>query len=264
MIIVFHLSVCSSGTGRMIHTVWRDRSKGNIGCGIPRYVTRKCIQLMLQNNYTCSITHSFTMLNVWHVFTTISKYLKSILKYSINSITIHSTKIKYRLISVECPLSLNDTLLLQSTFTVCPGHTFMHVLMNTIFLNIGLFQSVFPPPPATYLHLQLVDLIVWHHCFVAEVWHHLSPAAWAEADRRRALRFGDRAEGHAGGWERWGRGVSGVLVPGEHFYSSLIVMCSAISTRLTTSFGVNSRNSLENDEIFREVVTCVQIFFPSQ
>ena len=68
-------------------------------------------------------------------------------------------------------------------------------------------------------NLQLVDLICWHHRVVAEVRHHLSPAAGAEAARRRAAGAGHRAEGHAGGEERTegGGGRSGALGPGENF-----------------------------------------------
>lgn len=46
---------------------------------------------------------------------------------------------------------------------------------------------------------KLVDLIFRHHRVVAEVRHHLCPAAGAEADRRRAVGAGHGAEGHAGG-----------------------------------------------------------------
>lgn len=42
----------------------------------------------------------------------------------------------------------------------------------------------------TLLNLQLVDVTLWHH---------LGPAAGAEADRRRAAGGGHRAEGHVGG-----------------------------------------------------------------
>lgn len=44
---------------------------------------------------------------------------------------------------------------------------------------------------------ELVDLVFGDHRVVAEVGHHLGPAAGAEARRRGALRGGQSAQSHA-------------------------------------------------------------------
>lgn len=101
-----------------------------------------------------------------------------------------------------------ETLLLNGSFTLCRSPTYLLFLVSLSLTHTHTMSSncLFntKQPTVTTVHsmpllcnLQLVDLIFWHHRVVAEVGYHLCPAAGAEADRRRAVGTGHRAEGHA-------------------------------------------------------------------
>lgn len=94
--------------------------------------------------------------------------------------------------------------------------------------------------------------------------HHLGPAAGAEAGRRRAVGSGHRAEGHAGGRSAEAGGCQVLLVREENFYFSPTVTCCVISKPLS-SLGVDARNVVVNDEIFREIETARKMLtFPNR
>lgn len=94
---------------------------------------------------------------------------------------------------------------------------------------------------------QLVDLIVWHHRVVAEVWYHLGPAAGAEADRRRAVGSGHRAEGHAGGVGAQSGGGCQVFSVREKTFTPLPQTCalSFQDGKQLSSLGVSVSNTVD-------------------
>lgn len=109
-------------------------------------------------------------------------------------------------------------------------------------------ECIYPSKLATFFkNSQLVDLIVWHHRVVAEVGYHLGPAAGAEADRRRAVGSGHRAEGHAGGVGAQSGGGCQVFSVREKTFTPLPQTCtlSFQGGKQLSSLGVSVSNTVD-------------------